>query len=156
MKRIVRLTESDLTRIVRRIISESDEESQEFVVTDDTSVDELESYLDEKIEDNYSYGSESTLPNIVNNLVYNSLLSSGKSEENATSIADDFTESRMDSDTTSIPDEFDMYERRTEGENSFDYEVIFEFSCGGDGYGFSGSFNNLTGLLDGIKELLNQ
>ena len=43
-----------------------------------------------------------------------------------------------------------------EGENSFDYEVIFEFSCGGDGYGFSGSFNNLTGLLDGIKELLKQ
>jgi hypothetical protein len=151
-----KLTESDLTRIVRRVIRESDEESQEFVVTDDTSVDELESYLDGKIEDNYSYGSESTLPNIVNNLVYNSLLSSGKSEENATSIADDFTESRMDSDTTSIPDEFDMYERRTEGENSFDYEVIFEFSCGGDGYGFSGSFNNLTGLLDGIKELLNQ
>ena len=112
--------------------------------------------MDEKIEGNYSYGSESTLPGIINDLVYNSLLASGKSEEDATSIADDFTENRMDSDTTSIPDEFDMYERRTEGENSFDYKVIFEFSCGGDGYGFSGSFNDLTGLLDGIKELLNQ
>jgi hypothetical protein len=33
---------------------------------------------------------------------------------------------------------------------------IRDSSCGGDGYGFSGSFNNLTGLLDGIKELLNQ
>lgn len=140
---------------VKPLLVES-EDSEEFVVTDNTTVDELESYLDEKIEDRYSYGSESTLPDIVNYLVYNSLLASGKSEEEAESMADDFTQSRMDGDTTSIPDEFDMYERRTEGKNRFDYEVIFEFSCGGDGYGYSGSFSNLTGLLEGIKELLNQ
>ena len=34
--------------------------------------------------------------------------------------------------------------------------ATMEFSCGGDGYGFSGTFYDLTGLLDGIKELLNQ
>lgn len=140
---------------VKPLLVES-EDSEEFVVTDNTTVDELESYLNEKIEGRYSHGSESTLPDIVNYLVYNSLLASGKSEEEAESISDDFTQSRMDGDTTSIPDEFDMYERRTEGKNRFDYEVIFEFSCGGDGYGYSGSFSNLTGLLEGIKELLNQ
>ena len=140
---------------VKPLLSES-EEDKEFVVTNDTTVDELESHLDEKIEGRYSYGSESTLEDIVNYLVYNSLIESGKSEEEAESMADDFVRTYMDSDTKSIPDEFDMYERRTEGKNSFDSKVIFEFSCGGDGYGFSGSFYDLTGLLDGIKELLNQ
>jgi hypothetical protein len=139
----------------RRDLNES-EESEEFVVTNDTSVDELESYLNEKIEGRYSYGSESTLEDIVNYLVYNSLLASGKSEEDATSMSDDFVRTYMDSDATSIPDEFDMYERKTEGKNSFDSKVIFEFSCGGDGYGFSGFFYDLTGLLNGIKDLLNQ
>ena len=140
---------------VKPLLTES-EEDKEFVVTDDTSVDELESYLEEKIEGRYSYGSESTLGDIVNYLVYNSLIEAGKSEEETESMADDFVRLYMDSDTTSIPDEFDMYERRTEGKNSFDSKVIFEFSCGGDGYGFSGTFYDLTGLLDGIKELLNQ
>jgi hypothetical protein len=36
------------------------------------------------------------------------------------------------------------------------YDLWLNAPYGGDGYGFSGSFNNLTGLLDGIKELLNQ
>lgn len=156
MKKIIRLTESDLIRIVNRVINEESEESKEFVVTNNTSVDELESYLNEKIEDNYSYGSENTLINIVNYLVRSSLLSSGKSEEESESMADDFTETRMSSYSTDIADENDMYGRRTEGENEFDGKIIFKFDCGGDGYGFSGYFKDLTGLLEGIIELLNQ
>ena len=155
MKKIIRLTESDLTRIVKWVINEESEESKEFVVTNNTSVDELESYLNQKTEDYYSYGSENTLIEIVNNLVRNSLLSSGKSEEESESMADDFTERRMDSYSTDIEDKYDSYGRRTEGKNKFNGETIFIFDCGGDGYGFSGFFKNLTGLLEGIKKLLN-
>jgi len=62
----------------------------------------------------------------------------------------------MGGESTTIPDEFDMYEKKYEGENTFDNEVIFEYTSGGDGYGFSGSFDDLTNLLDAIKELLNK
>lgn len=134
-------------------IFESNEEI-EFVVTDETTVDQFEDYLNEKIEARYSYGSESTLEDIINTIVYNSLLSAGKSEQEAESVADDFVKMNMDNSYESIPDEFDMYERRTEGVNKYKSRVIFEFSCGGDGYGFCGSFNDLTELLNDIKELL--
>ena len=98
--------------------------------------------------------SESTLEDIINSLVYETLVACGKSEDEAENISDEFVKNNMESDTTSIPDEFDMYERRTEGENSYKYKVIFEFSCGGDGYAFSGTFNDLSELLNDIKELL--
>lgn len=134
-------------------IFESNEEV-EFVVTDETTLEQFEDHLNEKIDGRYSYGSESTLEDIVNTIVYNSLIAAGKSEQEAESIADDFVKINMDNSYESIPDEFDMYERRTEGVNKYNSKVIFEFSCGGDGYGFSGSFNDLTELLNDIKELL--
>lgn len=134
-------------------VFESNEEA-EFVVTQETTLEQFEDYLNLKIEDRYSYGSENTLEDIINTIVYNSLLAVGKSEQEAESISDDFVKMNMDNNYESIPDEFDMYERRTEGVNKYNSKVIFEFSCGGDGYGFSGSFNDLTELLNDIKELL--
>ena len=89
---------------VKPLLSES-EEDKEFVVTDNTTVDELESHLDEKIEGRYSYGSESTLEDIVNYLVYNSLIDTGKSEEEAESMADDFVGTPYSTFTTFIHQE---------------------------------------------------
>lgn len=131
-------------------------ESEDFVVNQETTLEQFEDYLNEKIDGRYSYGSESTLEDIINTLVYNSLIAAGKSEEDSESIADDFVKMNMDNTYESIPDEFDMYERRTEGKNKYKSKVIFEFSCGGDGYGYSGSLDDVSELLNDIKDLLKQ
>ena len=152
------ITESKTLRYLKTFESFKVFESEEnkFVVTQETTVEELESYLDEQIESRYSYGSGDTLEGIINSLVYQTLVACGKSEEEAENISDEFVRNNMEYDTTSIPDEFDMYERRTEGENKYKYKVIFEFSCGGDGYAYIGSFNDLTELLDDIKSIINE
>ena len=41
-------------------------EDEEFVVTDETTLEQFEDHLNEKVEARYSYGSESTLENIIN------------------------------------------------------------------------------------------
>ena len=127
---------------------------EDFVVANDTTVEGLEAYLEEKTEAQYDYGSARTLEYIIEDLVQNSLMASGKSEQESESMAKDFVKKNMTNNTTYIPDQYDYYERREGGENSYKQKVIFEFTCGGDGYGYSGSFNDLTELLADIKSLV--
>ena len=124
-----------------------------FVVDKDTTVDQLEAALEETLEGSYSYGSESTFPDQVENIVYRSLLVAGKSEDEAEELSSELAKN-FKSDSTSIPDEFDDYGRRTEGSNSYRWEKIFTFECGGDGYGFGGSIGDISKLLEDIKQLI--
>jgi len=110
--------------------------------------------LEEKTDNQYDYGSAGTLEYIIEDLVQNSLMASGKPEQESESMAKDFVKKNMTNNTTSIPDQYDYYERREGGENNYKQKVIFEFTCGGDGYGYSGSFNDLTELLADIKSLV--
>ena len=132
---------------------ESDE-SDNFVITNNTTLDELETYLDKKIEDHYYYGHADTLGYIIRDLIQNSFMASGKSEQESESMAKNFIADTVNSDFWSIPDQYDPYERRVKGNTKYRGVIIFEFSSGGDGYDYSGSFNDLTGLLDDIKKLI--
>ena len=81
---------------------ESDE-SDNFVVTNDTTLDELETYLDKKIEDHYYYGHADTLGYIIGDLVQNSFMASGKSEQESESMTKNFIADTINSDFWSIP-----------------------------------------------------
>lgn len=138
---------------VKPLIVES-EDSQDFVVTNETTVEGLEAYLEEKTDNRYDYGSAMTFEYIIEELVQNTLMALGKPEQESEAIATNFVASNMTNDTRNIPDQYDYYERREEGENNYKQKVIFEYTCGGDGYGYSGSFNDLTELLADIKSLV--
>jgi hypothetical protein len=81
-------------------------------------------------------------------------MASGKSEQESESMTKDFIADTVSSEFWSIPDQYDPYERRVEGNTKYRGIILFEFSSGGDGYDYSGSFNDLTELLDDIKKLI--
>ena len=125
---------------------------EEFVVTDETIVDELDNYLSEYVEILHDYGSGYMIVDRINFIVYNSLLFKGKSEDEAEKIADDFTKRMMDQDSSTDYNEYG--EGKTSGSVKYNSRDIFEFESHDDGYGFGGRFNDLSELLNGIKELL--
>lgn len=138
---------------VKPLLVES-EGSQNFVITNETTIEELRDYLYEKIEDSYGYGNSRTFEYFIQEVLENSLVASGKSEEESKSMAEHFIEYYMDNDMRSIPDQYDYYERREKGDTKYMGEVIFEYSAGGDGYGFSGSIKDLDKLFDDLKKLI--
>jgi hypothetical protein len=142
---------------VMNIITEqesTEDEGNNFVITNATTIEEFTDYLDKRIEDNYYYGHADTLGYIIKDLVQNSFMASGKSEQESESMTKDFIADTVSSEFWSIPDQYDPYERRVEGNTKYRGIIIFEFSSGGDGYDYSGSFNDLTELFDDIKKLI--
>lgn len=127
---------------------------EEFIITIETSTDELDSYLTEYVDGLHDYGSGYMIVDKVNFIVYNSLIAKGKSEAEAEKIADDFTKRMMDDYQSTTYNEYG--EGKTSGSVKYNSRDIFEFECHDDGYGFSGSFSDLTQLLEGIKELLEE
>jgi len=127
---------------------------EEFTVANETSTDELDTYLSEYVDGLHDYGAGYMIVDRVNYIVYNSLMAKGKSESEAEKIADDFTKRMMDEDSSTTHNEYG--EGTTSGSVKYFGRVIFEFECHDDGYGFSGSFNDLSELLNGIKELLEE
>ena len=127
---------------------------EEFTVANETSTDELDTYLSEYVDGLHDYGAGYMIVDRVNYIVYNSLMAKGKSESEAEKIADDFTKRMMDEDSSTTHNEYG--EGTTSGSVKYNGRVIFEFECHDDGYGFSGSFNDLSELLNGIKELLEE
>ena len=138
---------------VKPLLVES-EGSQNFVITNETTIEELDEYLYERIENSYGYGHSRSFEYYIEGLLKNSLVASGKSEEESKSMAEDFIERYMDNDMRSIPDQYDYYERTEEGDTKYMGEIIFEYTAGGDGYGFSGSIKDLDKLLDDLKKLI--
>jgi len=142
---------------VMNIITEqesTEDEGNKFVITNATTLEDFTDYLDKRIEDNYYYGHADTLGYIIKDLVQNSFMASGKSEQESESMTKDFIADTVSSEFWSIPDQYDPYERRVEGNTKYRGIIIFEFSSGGDGYDYSGSFNDLTELFDDIKKLI--
>jgi hypothetical protein len=127
---------------------------EEFTVTNETTVDELDTYLSEYVDGLHDYGAGYMIVDKVNFIVYNSLMAKGKSESEAEKIADDFTKRMMDEDSSTTHNEYG--EGTTSGSVKYNSRDIFEFDCHDDGYGFSGNFNDLSALLTGIKELLEE
>ena len=127
---------------------------EEFTVTNETTVDELDTYLSEYVDGLHDYGAGYMIVDKVNFIVYNSLMGKGKSESEAEKIADDFTKRMMDEDSSTTHNEYG--EGTTSGSVKYNSRDIFEFDCHDDGYGFSGNFNDLSALLTGIKELLEE
>jgi hypothetical protein len=142
---------------VMNIITEqesTEDEGNNFVITNTTTLEDFTDYLDKRIEDHYYYGHADTLGYIIKDLVQNSFMASGKSEQESESMTKDFIADTVSSEFWSIPDQYDPYERRVEGNTKYRGIILFEFSSGGDGYDYSGSFNDLTELLDDIKKLI--
>jgi len=132
----------------------SEDDSEKFIVTNETTVDELDTYLSEYVDDLYSYGAGYMIIDKVNFIIYNSLIAKGKSEAEAEKIADDFTKRTMDDDSSTTYNEYE--EGTTSGSVKYNSRDIFEFECHDDGYGFGGSFGDLSTLLTDIKELLEE
>ena len=132
----------------------SEDDSEKFIVTNETTVDDLDTYLSEYVDGLYSYGAGYMIIDKVNFIVYNSLMAKGKSESEAEEIADDFTKRTMDDDSSTTHNEYG--EGTTSGSVKYSSRNIFEFECHDDGYGFGGSFEDLSTLLTGIKELLEE
>jgi len=127
---------------------------EEFTVTNETTVDELDTYLTEFVDGLYDYGTGQRIIDQINFITYNSLIAIGKSEAEAEDIADDFTKRMMDVDQSTTHNEYD--EGKISGTVKYNSKDIFEFDCHDDYYAFSGSFNDLSELLNGIKELLKK
>jgi len=134
--------------------SVSEDDSEKLIVTNETTVDELDTYLSEYVDGLYSYGAGYMIIDKVNFIIYNSLIAKGKSEAEAEKIADDFTKRTMDDDSSTTYNEYE--EGTTSGSVKYNSRDIFEFECHDDGYGFGGSFEDLSTLLTGIKELLEE
>lgn len=137
---------------VKPLLIES-EGSQNFVITNETTVQELEDYLYEKIQNRYNYGEDRTFNFIIEELVENILEASGKSEQEAGSVATKFVEDNMTNNQANIPNEYSDYGFDVEGENLYKGKTIFEFTAGGDGYGYGGTLSNLNELLNDLKKL---
>lgn len=127
---------------------------EEFIVTSGTSTDELENNLSEYVDGLHDYGSGYMIVDRVNFIVYNSLIAKGKSEDEAEKIADDFTKRMMDEYSSTTHNEYG--EGSTSGSVKYNSKDIFEFECHDDGYGFHGDFNDLSELINDIKELLEE
>lgn len=135
-------------------IIEVSNEINEFIVTNDTTVGQLDDYLSSYVEELHDYGAGYMIVDRVNFIVYNSLMAKGKSESEAEKIANDFTERMMHEDSSTNYNEYG--EGKTSGSVKYRSRNIFEFECHDDGYGFGGSFDDLSELLEGIKELLEE
>jgi hypothetical protein len=135
-------------------VSEAVSEDENFIVTNETTVDDLDTYLSEYVDGLHDYGAGYMIVDRINFIVYNSLMAKGKSESEAEEIADDFTKRTMDDDSSTTHNEYG--EGTTSGSVKYSSRNIFEFECHDDGYGFGGSFEDLSTLLTGIKELLEE
>ena len=131
---------------------ESDE-SDNFVVTNDTTLEEFTAYLDKQIESKYVFGDEATLGFIIEYLIKTSLVSTGKAETEAESIAKDFCKNF---ETSSSYRDDGYGETLENGDVSYKNEIIFDYASYGGGYSFSGDFYELDELLADIKSLVVQ
>lgn len=138
---------------VRPLLSES-EDSNDFALTSETTTDELITYLDEKVERRSGYGMAHTFPYIIQELVQNILVTSGKSEQESESMAEKFVKDNMTNSDISVSDPYSEYGYTLEGESTYKGKTIFEFSAGGDGYGYGGSLFDLNELLNDLKNLI--
>jgi hypothetical protein len=129
---------------------ESDE-SNNFVVTNATTIEEFTAYLDKKIEASYGFGDEATLGFIIEYLIKNSLVSTGKPENEAESIAKDFCKNLKSSSSYEDDGYGESLER---GYVYYKNNNVFDFASYGGGYSFSGDFDELDELFDDIKNLV--
>lgn len=125
---------------------------EEFSVTSKTAAYELEENLSEYVDGLSDYGAGYMIIDKIKSIVYNSLIDL-KGEREAEKIADDFGEA-MGEDSKTTYNEYD--EGTISGSVKYKKEDIFEFRSHSDGYGFSGSFEALSTLLDDIKALLER
>jgi hypothetical protein len=129
---------------------ESDE-SNNFVITNATTLEEFKDYLDKEIEARYGYGHSETLAYIIGDLITNSLVSSGKPENEAESIAKDFCKNLKSSSSYEDDGYGESLER---GYVYYNNNNVFDFASYGGGYSFSGDFYELDELFNDIKSLV--
>lgn len=128
-------------------------DSDNFVVTQDTTIDAFTDYLEEQLDFHSNYGNGMTFESEITEIIENTLKTLGKSEEEIDRLVEEFSKN-LDEDTNMIPNTYDEYENSFEGTNSYKNKVVFEWSANGDGYGFGGSLKDLSELLRDIKKLL--
>jgi hypothetical protein len=129
---------------------ESDE-SNDFVITNATPLEEFKDYLDKEIEARYGYGHSETLAYIIGDLITNSLVSSGKPENEAESIAKDFCKNLKSSSSYEDDGYGESLER---GYVYYNNNNVFDFASYGGGYSFGGDFYDLDELFNDIKSLV--
>ena len=125
---------------------------EEFLITQETTPDELNNNLSEYVDTISDYGMGYMIVDKINSIIYKSLLAIGKNESEAEKIADDFTKKTMKEDHRTDYNEYD--EGKISGIVKYNNGVIFEYKSHDDGYAFGGEFSNLSELLKGIRELL--
>jgi len=139
---------------VMNIITEqesTEDEGNNFVITNATTIEDFTAYLDKEIEARYGFGDEATLGVIIEYLIKKSLVSTGKAETEAESIAKDFCKNF---ETSSSYRDDGYGETLESGDVSYKNEVIFDYQSYGGGYSFGGDFYELDELLADIKSLV--
>ena len=139
---------------VMNIITEqesTEDEGNNFVITNATTLEEFKDYLDKEIEARYGFGDEATLGVIIEDLIKNSLVSSGKAETEAESIGKDFCKNLKSSSSYEDDGYGESLER---GYVYYKNNNVFDFASYGGGYSFSGDFYELDELFNDIKSLV--
>lgn len=125
----------------------------DFIIDAETTQQEFETALEDKLDARYDYGSSDTFSDIVSTIVNNSLIAIGKTEDEAYEIGGeldgffDYNQNRVE-----IP--YADYEHNIEGTNTYKGRVVCEYEAGGDGYGFSATIKDITELFEDILEML--
>lgn len=133
---------------------EAFDDNEGFYIASDTTADELYEELDKRVEASDAYGCDSTFTGFVETIMTRSLMKAHNlDEKEAEKEASSYCRA-IYTDTTSVDDEFDDYGRRNEGTAKLDGKLIFKWSSGGDGYGYSGFVSNEEFLLNDMKTFI--
>lgn len=128
-------------------------EEGDFIIDADTTKEEFEAALEEKLDARHDYGSYDTFSDVVSTIVVNSLMALGKTEDEAYEISSEL-DGFFDYNQKRVENPYADYGHNVEGTNTYKGIAVCEFEAGGDGYGYSASLNDITNLFDDILELL--
>jgi hypothetical protein len=128
-------------------------DSDEFIITDETTLQAFEKELESQLDGRYSYGSQHTFQDIVTYIVGVSIEATGKTSDEANDMTSQL-ESLFDYNEKSIENEFSDYGRDVEGTNTYRGKKVCEYEAGGDGYAFSATILDITELFEDIKRLI--
>lgn len=125
----------------------------DFIIDADTTQEEFEAALEEKLDARYDYGSYDTFSDVVSTMVVNSLMALGKTEDEACEIAGEM-DGFFDYNQTRVDNPYADFGNDVEGNNTYKGRAVCEFEAGGDGYGYSAKLKDVTELFEDILELL--
>ena len=125
----------------------------DFIIDAETTQQEFDSALEDKLDARHDYGNSETFSDIVSTIVNNSLIAIGKTDDEAYDICSEL-EGFFDYNQKNIENEYADYGHNVEGTNTYKGRVVCEYEAGGDGYGFSATIKDITELFEDILELL--